>query len=291
MKLLFAGLGLGGCALLVVACGGDTGVGSGQLPSTDGGATGGASSGSGGASGGAGQAGTPGTGGASGTQCKVDGDCPQPGCFMCPGTVCVNGVCVRAGSGTGGSAGTGGTSGALQWFRTCGPPVCQVGAGGSSSGLAPCNATEQAGSACTTAGAECDQGTACSGPLMCAATDPTHGGMCPISRAEYKTDIEYLGAAERAKLAEDVQSIPLVHYRYKDAPEREHLGFIIEDVEPSPGVDSAHDRVDLYGYTSMAVAALQEQQRELEALRREVKELRSELAERSRRREKPREPR
>jgi hypothetical protein len=86
-----------------------------------------------------------------------------------------------------------------------------------------------------------------------------------------------VGAAERSKLAEDVQSIPLVRYRYKDGPEREHLGFIIEDVEPSPGVDSQRDQVDLYGYTSMAVAAIQEQHREIEALKREIKELRSEL--------------
>jgi hypothetical protein len=113
---------------------------------------------------------------------------------------------------------------------------------------------------------------------MCATSDPTHGGQCPVSRAKYKTDIEYLSAEARAKLAEDVQSIPLVRYRYKDGPEREHLGFIIEDVEPSPGVDSQHDQVDLYGYTSMAVAALQEQHREIEALKREIKELRGELA-------------
>jgi uncharacterized small protein (DUF1192 family) len=115
---------------------------------------------------------------------------------------------------------------------------------------------------------------------VCATSDPTHGGACPISRAKYKTDIEYVGNAERAKLADDVQSIPLVRYRYKDGPEREHLGFIIEDVEPSPGVDSQHDQVDLYGYTSMAVAAIQEQHHEIEALKREIKELRAELAKR-----------
>jgi hypothetical protein len=115
--------------------------------------------------------------------------------------------------------------------------------------------------------------------LVCASSDPTHGGACPVSRAKYKTDIQYLSAGERAKLADDVQSIPLVRYRYKDGPERQHLGFIIEDVEPSPGVDSAHDQVDLYGYTSMAVAALQEQHREIEALKREVESLKARLGE------------
>jgi hypothetical protein len=87
-----------------------------------------------------------------------------------------------------------------------------------------------------------------------------------------------LSAEERSKLADDVQSIPLVRYRYKDGPERQRLGFIIEDVEPSPSVDSQHDRVDLYGYTSMAIAALQEQRREIDGLKAEVRQLRTELA-------------
>jgi hypothetical protein len=126
--------------------------------------------------------------------------------------------------------------------------------------------------------AECDTGAACSGPLKCTTSDPTHGGNCPISRAKYKTDIEYLSAEERSKLADDVQSIPLVRYRYKDGPERQHLGFIIEDVEPSPSVDSQHDRVDLYGYTSMAIADVQEQRREIDGLKAEVRQLRTELA-------------
>jgi len=116
---------------------------------------------------------------------------------------------------------------------------------------------------------------------MCATSDPTHGGNCPISRAKFKTDIEYVSPDERVKLAEDVQTIPLVRYRYKDAPERAHLGFIIEDIEPSPSVDSKHDRVDLYGYTSMAVAAIQEQKKAIDALKHEVAELRAELARRS----------
>lgn len=181
--------------------------------------------------------------------------------------------------GAGGSGGATGSAGDLKWYATCGPPICREpsGSGGTASGQPPCTTTEKAGDMCTSTGTECDSGDACSGPLVCATSDPKHGGSCPISRAKYKTDIEYLSAPERAKLADDIQSIPLVRYRYKDGPEREHLGFIIEDVEPSPGVDSQHDQVDLYGYTSMAVAALQEQHREIEALKQEVRELREEL--------------
>ena len=99
----------------------------------------------------------------------------------------------------------------------------------------------------------------------------------PVSRAKYKTDIVYVDAAERAKLAADVQSIPLVRYRYRDAPDREHLGFIIEDVEPSPSVDGKNDRVDLYGYTSMVVAALQEQRAQIESAKREIRALQAAL--------------
>ena len=182
-------------------------------------------------------------------------------------------------AGAGGSVGSGGSAGDLKWYATCGPPICRApsGSGGTASGQPPCTTNEKAGDPCASTGTECDPGDACSGPLVCATSDPKHGGSCPVSRAKYKTDIEYLSAPERAKLADDVQSIPLVRYRYKDGPEREHLGFIIEDVEPSLSVDSQHDQVDLYGYTSMAVAALQEQHREIEALKQELKDLREEL--------------
>src|SRR5438552_16580001 len=70
----------------------------------------------------------------------------------------------------------------------------------------------------------------------------------------------------------------LATFRYKEAAAaRTQLGFIIDDVAPSPSIDPARDMVDLYGYTSMAVAALQTQAREIEALTREVRALRREL--------------
>ena len=216
-----------------------------------------------------------------GGQCKMDSDCPVPpvACQPCPdgscapaSTACVGGQCsttIQACAG-------GGTP---KWFATCGPPVCQ--ANPPPSGLPPCTTTEKVGAPCTTAGMQCDTGGGCAGPLQCATTDPRHGGACPISRAKYKQDIQYLSQDERAKLASDVQSIPLVRYRYKDGPEREHLGFIIEDIEPSPSVDSRHDEVDLYGYTSMAVAALQQQHAEIEVLKRQVQSLEAALGRRA----------
>jgi hypothetical protein len=58
-----------------------------------------------------------------------------------------------------------------------------------------------------------------------------------------------------------------------------HLGFIIEDMpEGSAAVLPSRDRVDLYGYTSMTVASLQHQQREIDALKAELAKLREENA-------------
>ena len=294
MRHVISSLGFLGAVLSsMAACSSDSGSGqqgtgvngggasgSGAAPSTGGSSGNGGGQNIGGASGMGGGGGTTGsTGGTSGNQCTTTADCPQPGCYMCPGYVCANGKCVPEGN-----IGSGGASGTLKWYSTCGPPVCSgiagaPGGGGSSSSLPVCTSTETKGAPCSIADAECDMGAPCAGPLKCTTSDPTHGN-CPISRAKYKTDIEYLSAEERSKLADDVQSIPLVRYRYKDGPERQHLGFIIEDVEPSPSVDSQHDQVDLYGYTSMAIAALQEQRREIDSLKAEIGQLRGQLAKR-----------
>jgi hypothetical protein len=97
--------------------------------------------------------------------------------------------------------------------------------------------------------------------------------MCPISRAVYKKDIRYLRPEDERRMRDELLAFSLAEYQYlhedDDAP---HLGFIIDDVEPSraaPGGES----VDLYAYTTMAVAALKEQQREIDALRKEVERL------------------
>jgi hypothetical protein len=64
-------------------------------------------------------------------------------------------------------------------------------------------------------------------------------------------------------------SYRLATYRYtlRDASPRSHLGFIIDDAAPSASIASDGKRVDLYAYTSMAVAALQTQAREIERLK------------------------
>jgi hypothetical protein len=99
---------------------------------------------------------------------------------------------------------------------------------------------------------------------------------CPVSSARYKEQIAYVDDDGRDALAKQLMEIRLASYKYRPgvADDGRHLGFIIDDQPPgSPAVLSSRERVDLYGYVSMAVAAIQKQDREIAALRRKVEEL------------------
>ena len=100
------------------------------------------------------------------------------------------------------------------------------------------------------------------------------------SRQRYKKNIEYLGAADLQRLHDELLKFHLASYQYNTpgASPATHLGFIIDDVTPSPSVAANGDTVDLYGYTSMAVAAVQTQAHEIETLKREVESLRAQIA-------------
>jgi hypothetical protein len=163
---------------------------------------------------------------------------------------------------------------ALAWRATCGDPVCSTHR--DHPGIAACTGEETAGASCSAPGATCDPGSPCNSLLVCTSDDPTHGGECPISRRAFKDDIRYLDDGDVRRLGDELMDFRLATWRYKDVPgDRRHLGFVIDDVEPSAAAD--RDRVDLYGYTSMAVAALQTQARRIDALEREVATLRAEL--------------
>jgi hypothetical protein len=99
--------------------------------------------------------------------------------------------------------------------------------------------------------------------------------MCPISQAKHKKDIKYLSQDDRQRLNDELMSFPLATYRYKTESDKErpHLGFIIDDVAPTPAVLANGERVDMYGYATMTVAALQTQAKELAELRRKVEEM------------------
>jgi hypothetical protein len=94
-----------------------------------------------------------------------------------------------------------------------------------------------------------------------------------VSKRAFKTDIEYLSSAEREDLARETLAIPLATYRYKTESEgdKRHLGFIIDDQpQTSPAVAGDQTHVDQYGYTSMLLATVQEQQKQIDALKKQV---------------------
>jgi hypothetical protein len=103
---------------------------------------------------------------------------------------------------------------------------------------------------------------------------------CPTSSRRYKDHIEYLDDKDLSALRDAVVRTRLATYRYRGRSD-DHLGFIIED-QPnrSPAVLPSGERVDLYGYVSMTVAALQTQQKEIDDLRAELRHVREDCGKR-----------
>jgi len=136
------------------------------------------------------------------------------------------------------------------------------------------------GTACPTKGTICEiTDDDCNGLLKC-MDEPV--GLGPISQRQHKEKISYLSKQDLAGQYQTLREIKLARYRYKwDAPETERLGFIIDDienVEQCAAVTENLDRVDLYGYVSMAVAAIQVQTKEIENLKAQMKELKQMLS-------------
>jgi hypothetical protein len=98
----------------------------------------------------------------------------------------------------------------------------------------------------------------------------------PISIRAAKTEVRYIDEVERASLARQTLSMPLATYRYRaeDPSHPRRLGFIIDD-QPRDTFAVAADRthVDLYGYASMLLATIQQQQRTIDELRDRVARL------------------
>ncbi len=166
------------------------------------------------------------------------------------------------------------TGACLSYFTTCGYPVCS-GTWQPTKDVPLCT-TEQEGGACTTDGQQCDAKAGCGVFLKCATSDPKSVG-CPKSLAKLKSDVHYVDATERQSLAAELLDTRLATYRYTAAGPQapRHLGFIIDDRPNGTAVDAQRDMVDLYGYLSLSVATLQEQQKQIEQLRQEVQELKA----------------
>jgi hypothetical protein len=175
-----------------------------------------------------------------------------------------------AGSSTGG--------GALRWYTTCGDPACNGYT--KPYGVPLCNAGQQPDTSCDVEGATCDPVSYCNTLLVCATKDPKQGPSgCPVSRARFKKDIRYVEPDERERYAADLYSLRLATFRYREvsASTPPRLGIILDDDEQGIWVDARNDRVDLYGYASLAVAALQVQKRQLTELQAEVERLSARL--------------
>jgi hypothetical protein len=93
------------------------------------------------------------------------------------------------------------------------------------------------------------------------------------SSRRLKKDIDYLSPSDVDELEEAVLQIHLATFRYKQGDSAKHLGYIIEDAPRIPASDVPHARVDLYAYTSMAIAAVQAQARRIEELEATVDSL------------------
>lgn len=210
---------------------------------------------------------------------------PQLGCAS--STTCGQGcdpvVSGRCGGGDSGPQ--------LQWYTSCGYPVC--GGGSLDGGPVSFDGGDftDSGAACPTEGTPCSAagdtcGTAsqsnCGVVMVCAASDPkTAMGGCPVSTRKYKDGIAYVGSSELQQLHDETMGIRLATYRYKPQvadPGPTHFGFIIEDNLQTPAVDPMHDRVDMYGYVSMVVAAMQVQEKEIAELRQQVEDARRDAA-------------
>lgn len=164
----------------------------------------------------------------------------------------------------------------LYW--TCGDPVCS---GWTNKGLPRCR-NRVAGDPCTAQqlGRECDPHDACNATLVCSDVDPIGQYGCPISRRSAKKDIAYVDPTARKALYDELMAVDLATYRYnaENPDAKTHLGFIIDDVGTgSKAVVPNGQQVDLYGYTSMAVAALQVQSAQIAALTDQVTALQQKL--------------
>jgi hypothetical protein len=173
---------------------------------------------------------------------------------------------------------TGGMQAELRWYSTCGDPACG-GYNGPWEGVPACGEITE-GDPCEVAGETCDFMSDCNAQMICANEDPKQvEGGCPISRMRFKQDIRYLDGSARSEYYRQLLELELATYRYRERSDRKlQLGVILEDNENGVWIDAANDRVDLYGYTSLAIAGVQTQADELAALRSEVEQLRREMA-------------
>jgi hypothetical protein len=114
--------------------------------------------------------------------------------------------------------------------------------------------------------------TACSSDPVSSSVAPPSAPPSALSTQRLKRDIRYIDDLDAFALRDDVVGLRLATFHYASEPTdaQAHLGFIIEDSPALLAIDHEKRSVDLYSYTSMAIAAIQVQQAEIEALREEL---------------------
>ncbi|MCA9522500.1 MAG: hypothetical protein KC609_16090, partial [Myxococcales bacterium] len=134
----------------------------------------------------------------------------------------------------------------LHWVVSCGTPVCYENQPAPTD-VPTCKPDQQTGSPCSVDGQRCipEKPLDCGRTLICLTSQPV---VCPISQRKFKTGIRYLSESDKSKLYTDLKSIDLATL-------------------------NATKGRDLYGYTSVTVAALQTQAKQLETLRRQIEAL------------------
>jgi hypothetical protein len=170
----------------------------------------------------------------------------------------------------------------LRWYSTCGDPVCRDNGYRAHPGISSCTSAQIAGAPCNNASLQCDPKSPCNNLLICSASDPTlNPGGCPISQRSLKKDIRYVTDDNLDRYHHDMMQMKLAnyHYNWENAAQATHLGIIIEDIDnpENPAISTGRQTIDLYGYTSMAIAAIQAQNKEIEALKYELKLLKKQI--------------
>ncbi|MGZ3420482.1 MAG: hypothetical protein ACXVEE_21580 [Polyangiales bacterium] len=138
------------------------------------------------------------------------------------------------------------------------------------------------GTVCSSEGQQCNYGCEngvsrkCVGGVWTSASSP---GGCPVSTRRAKKNIAYLSSVDVDALAAEALSLRLASWQYQDPAlgAGPHVGIILEDDPNSFAVDKGKDMVDLYGYSTLALAAAQSQAKKIAALEAELAELRARL--------------
>jgi len=134
------------------------------------------------------------------------------------------------------------------------------------------------GTACAKDAQQCNYGCEpnvsrkCEGGVWVAASSP---GGCPVSTRHAKHDIAYLTPGEVDSLANEALALPLATWKYNDKAlgGRTHVGIILEDAPGSPAVDGDKGMVDLYGYSTLSLAAAQSQAKKIDSLEKRIESL------------------